>query len=149
MLTSGVLFGTAPTSNVPPDSRAELDAHCIQVAAAAAGQRGDEVGQRLHELAHRLRGIVTDGDAGAIAEELRRIQETRGAAADYLLEQGDDSLSEAGENYLRSSEWARRVLAIAPWSEQTAMESALELLSQMARLEEEAAAALVRWSHSH
>jgi hypothetical protein len=71
---------------------------------------------------------------------------TRGAASDYLLAQGEDDLSEAGENYLRSSEWARRVLALAPWSTPEQRAAAAGLLEHMAGLEEEAFEELVRFA---
>ncbi|MBM3457375.1 MAG: hypothetical protein FJX77_02400 [Armatimonadetes bacterium] len=81
-----------------------------------------------------------------LREVLSRIWDTRGLVAEMLLEQGVDDLSESGENYLRSAEWARRVQKLSPWEHPESRIRAAELLEHMAELEAEAAEALLRWS---
>jgi hypothetical protein len=96
-------------------------------------------------LAEELRapGVIATDE---LAERMEWVRVTRGSASDYLLEQGEDDLSEAGENYLRSSEWARRVLGLAPWTTFEQRTAAAELLEHMAGLEEEALEELVRFA---
>lgn len=144
LLASGALFrlgpGAGPAPRVPEDTRVQL----------LAGARG--AGEGLTAAAHlaALAAGVREGSAGAehVTRVLTHVWATRGTAADFLLQQGEDELSEAGEAYLRSAEWARRALAAAPWDTPTRRDAAADLLDHMARLEEDAARDLLRWAQN-
>ncbi len=143
-MVSGALFrlepGAGPAAAVPEDTRAQL----------LTGARG--AGEGLTAAAHlaALATAVREGCAGPehVVRVLTHVWETRGTAADFLLQQGEDEFSEAGEAYLRSAEWARRALAVAPWDTPARRGAAADLLDHMAHLEEDAARDLLRWAQN-